>query len=77
MMVHQYAFGSRLGDRSSPVGQAEAVDRFCRTCVRFHETRVRFLPDEAPDFVPPGCYYRGNGKPAGWCNGVQYEEGLP
>jgi hypothetical protein len=76
-MARQDSFGLWLDDRTSPVGQAEAVGRFCCTCVRYHETRVKFLPGEAPDFVPPGCYYRGRGKVAGWCKGVQYEEGIP
>jgi hypothetical protein len=76
-MASQGSYKLRLDGRYFPSGQAEAVGRFCCTCVRYHETRIRFLPGEAPDFVPPGCYYRGIGKVAGWCKGVQYEEGIP
>jgi hypothetical protein len=76
-MAFQDPFVRRLDERTFPVGQAEAVGRFCCTCVRYHETRVKFLPGEALDFVPPGCYYRGSGRAAGWCKGVHFEEGIP
>ena len=57
--------------------QPEAVARFCQACVCFYETRARFLPGEAPDFVPPSCFYRGSARPAGWCGGTAFQEGLP
>lgn len=57
--------------------EEETVDRFCRTCIFFHETRARLLPGEAPDLVPPACYFRANAMPPGWCLGNAYEEDIP
>jgi hypothetical protein len=56
---------------------AEAVERFCRTCVSFYETRLRFLPGEAPGLEPPACYFREVARTPGWCGGSQYREGIP
>jgi hypothetical protein len=56
---------------------AEAVDRFCRTCVLFYETRIRFLPGEAPGLRPPACYFKEVSRTPGWCGGTQYREGMP
>ena len=55
----------------------QLVDRFCRTCVSYHETRVRFLPGEAPDLIPPACYFEGTGRVPGWCGGANYQEDIP
>ncbi len=59
------------------VGDVETVERFCRTCVSFHESRARFLPEEAPDLVPPACYSQGRVMPPGWCRGDLYQEDIP
>lgn len=59
------------------VGEIETLERFCRTCVSFHESRARFLPDEAPALVPPACYFEGRVMPPGWCRGEQYQEDIP
>jgi len=58
-------------------GAEELLDRFCRTCVSYHETRVRFLPGEAPDLTPPACYFEGVARVPGWCGGSNYREDIP
>ncbi len=55
----------------------ETHGRFCPTCVFFYEDRERFLPGEAPDLVPPSCYYEGSPRQPGWCSGENYEEDIP
>ena len=67
----------RENRRSPETDKAEAIDRFCRTCVSFHEDRAKFFPDEAPDVVPPVCYSQGRAQRPGWCQGTLYQEGLP
>jgi len=58
--------------------EAEALlDRFCRTCVSYHETRVRFLPGEAPELIPPACYFEARVRVPGWCGGTNYREDIP
>jgi hypothetical protein len=58
-------------------GEAELIDRFCRACVSYHETRVRFLPGEAPELVPPACYFEATVRVPGWCGGTNYREDIP
>jgi hypothetical protein len=53
------------------------LDRFCRTCVSYHETRVRFLPGEAPELIPPACYFEARVRVPGWCGGTNYREDIP
>jgi hypothetical protein len=67
----------RPGNESSGLSEAETVHRFCRTCISFHETRARFLPGEAPDLVPPVCYFQGQAMSLGWCGGTAYQEDIP
>jgi len=68
----------QTGDhRTAGEGAAEAVERFCRTCVSFYETRFRFLPGEAPGLRPPACYFREVARTPGWCGGSHYREGMP
>lgn len=62
---------------SVSVSHTETADRFCRTCVYYHETRVRFLPGEASDLIPPACYFQGTVMPTGWCGGTGYQEDIP
>lgn len=62
---------------SAEAGHIETIERFCRTCVCFHESRARFLPGEAPDLVPPACYSDGRIMPPGWCGGDLYQEDIP
>ena len=66
-----------LSAESSGISEAETVHRFCRTCISFHETRARFLPNEAPDLVPPVCYFQGLARSLGWCGGTAYQEDIP
>ena len=68
---------SQMNTGLPEVGEAGTVERFCRTCVFFHEDRVRFLPDEASEVVPPACYFRGRVMGPGWCHGAQYQEDIP
>jgi hypothetical protein len=63
--------------RSPKASETEAIDRFCRTCVSFHESRAKFFPEEAPDVVPPVCYSQGRAQRPGWCQGALYQEGIP
>ena len=58
-------------------GVAELIDRFCRACVSYHETRALFLPGEAPDLTPPACYFKGTPRVPGWCGGTNFREGIP
>ncbi len=55
----------------------ETPVRFCPTCVFYHEDRERFLPGEAPELVPPSCYFAGSARPPGWCAGESYQEDIP
>ena len=67
----------QLGAEASGISEAETVHRFCRTCISFHESRARFLPGEAPDLVPPVCYFQGQAMSPGWCGGTAYKEDIP
>jgi hypothetical protein len=58
-------------------GATELIDRFCRACVSYHETRVRFLPGEAPELTPPACYFEATVHVPGWCGGANYREDIP
>ena len=64
-------------DGTFQTGQTDAVGRFCVACVSYYESRSRFLPGEAVDFVPPNCYHKGSMKAAGWCGGAAFQEGIP
>ncbi len=55
----------------------ETPVRFCPTCVFYYEDRARFLPGEAPDLDPPGCYFEGSPRTPGWCAGENYQEDIP
>lgn len=66
-----------LSAESFGIGEVETVHRFCRTCISFHETRARFLPNEAPDLVPPVCYFQSQARSPGWCGGAAYQEDIP
>ena len=68
---------SWANDRPPRSSQQEAVARFCHACVFFHETRAKFFPGEAPDLVPPSCFYRGTPRASGWCGGAAFQEGIP
>jgi len=76
MTVESFSVPQRGAD-ARPIDQVETVDRFCGTCVFFHETRTRFLPGEAPDFIAPNCYYDGSEMVSGWCAGAAYHEDIP
>jgi hypothetical protein len=67
----------RRNGGSPEIGEGETVERFCRSCVFFHDSRARFLPAEAPDLVPPACYSDGRIMPPGWCGGSHYQEDIP
>ncbi len=55
---------------------AKAVERFCSTCVSYHASRAKFFADEAPELVPPACYFQGRVMRPGWCQGTRYQEAL-
>jgi hypothetical protein len=76
MTVESFSVPQRNAD-SRPISQAETLDRFCGTCVFFHETRAMFLPGEASDFIAPNCYYDGSLMVSGWCAGAAYHEDIP
>ncbi len=69
------AFFSLAGARTDL--REEGRVRFCPTCIFFYEERTRFLPGEAPDLVPPSCYFQGSPRRPGWCSGENYEEDIP
>lgn len=62
---------------SAEAGHTETIERFCRSCVFFHDSRARFLPGEAPGLVPPACFLGGRIGPPGWCGGSRYQEDIP
>ncbi len=63
--------------RGGPESPEMTPIRFCPTCVFFYEDRARFLPGEAPDLVPPSCYFEGSPRTPGWCAGESYQEDIP
>ncbi len=62
--------------RSLDADTAKAVERFCSTCVSYHDSRAKFFPGEAPELVPPSCYFQGRVMQPGWCQGTRYQEAL-
>jgi hypothetical protein len=59
---------------SFEIDTAKAVERFCSSCVSFHEDRAKFFPGEASELVPPACYFHGHVMRPGWCQGARYQE---